>query len=347
VTSAPRGRGAGSNPANRFERLALEPDPADPGAPGPPTTFLRDHARSIIARNDSPDIAFDASVNPYRGCEHGCAYCYARPGHEYLGFSAGIDFESRILVKEDAPGLLEAELSRPAWRPQPIAFSGVTDPSQPIERRLGLTRQCLGVLERFRNPAIVITKSDLVIRDLDLLGEMARWRGAAVFVSVTTLDPAMARKLEPRAATPARRLRAIRELAGEGIPVGVLAAPMIAGLTDHELPGILGAAAAAGARYAGFVPLRLPLGVGGLFEAWLEEHFPNRRDKVLGRVREMRGGRLNDSAFGARMRGEGPYADGMRALFRTACRRAGLEASRPELSVREFSIPSAQISLFE
>jgi DNA repair photolyase len=345
-----RGRGAATNPANRFDRLAYLPDAEarDPDDPGPRTQFLRDHSRTIIARNDSPDVGFDFSVNPYRGCEHGCSYCFARPTHEFLGFSAGLDFETRILVKEDAPELLRRELTSRRWKPAPLSMSGVTDPYQPVERRLQLTRRCLEVLSEFRNPVVIVTKNHLVARDADLLAELASHQAAMVALSVTTLDPALQRVMEPRTSTPARRLAAMESLARAGVPVAVMAAPMIPGLTDHELPAILKAAAAAGARYAGLVPLRLPLGVAGLFEQWLEVHVPERRSKVLGRIREMRGGKLNDARFGSRMRGEGVYAQHLRALFHAGCRRAGLSADWPELSVAAFRRPDTgeQLGLF-
>src|SRR5262252_3035006 len=254
------GRGAGSNPPNRFYKRSVVPDPeaADPEEPLPRTQFLKDSARSIIARNDSPDIPFETSIKPYRGCEHGCVYCYARPFHEYLGFSPGIDFETKILVKEDAPRLLRDELSASKWKPQTIAISGVTDCYQPAERKFRLTRACLEVLAEFRNPVIIITKNHLVTRDVDLLKELAAFNGIAVCVSVTTLDPELARVMEPRTSTPENRVEAIRALAAAGVPVRVLAAPTIPGLTDHEMPSIIQAAAKAGATNAGYVVLRLP-----------------------------------------------------------------------------------------
>ena len=331
-----KGRGAASNPGNRFERLSMTLDAPQPRDRRPSTEFLLDRTRSIIATNQSPDVAFGASVNPYRGCEHGCAYCFARPTHEYLGFSAGLDFETRILVKEDAPVLLAEALSRRSWEPQPLALSGVTDPYQPVEARLRLTRRCLEVLAEFRNPVAVITKNDLVARDLDLLRQMAGWGGAVVHLSVPTLDAGLANVMEPRASTPGRRLGALEELSAAGVPTGVLAAPVIPGLTDHELPAVLRAAAEAGARFAGYVPLRLPHAVADLFEEWLEEHFSDRKAKILARIRAMRGGRRNDPDYGARMRGEGAYADEMAGLFRMGCRRWGLDTTRPRLSVSEF-----------
>ncbi|HEY2342499.1 MAG TPA: PA0069 family radical SAM protein [Chthoniobacteraceae bacterium] len=343
------GRGASANPANRFAALHLEPDPDEPsGDEGPSLTtkFYRDFTRTIIAHNDSPDVGFESSLNPYRGCEHGCIYCYARPTHEFLGFSAGLDFESRIMVKEDAPELLAAELSAPRWKPQVLVMSGVTDPYQPVERRLKITRSCLEVLARFRNPVGIITKNRLVTRDLDLLGKLAAHRAAAVNISVTSLDPQLQRVLEPRTSSPRARLDAIAQLREAGVPVGVMVAPIIPGLTDHEVPSILHACAAAGARWAGYTVVRLPLAVAPLFERWLEEHFPGRKEKILDRIRHVRGGeRLNDPRFQSRMRGEGIFAEQISALFATACRRAGI-GPRPELSTAAFRRPNEQLSLF-
>jgi DNA repair photolyase len=345
-----RGRGSAANPPNRFERIAYEPDEAcaDAEAPAPATVLLKDNSRSIIAFNDSPDVGFEASINPYRGCEHGCIYCYARPTHEYLGFSAGLDFETKILVKEDAPDLLRRELSSPRWQPRSLSISGVTDPYQPVERRLQLTRRCLEVLVEFRNPVAIITKSQLVTRDLDLLQELARHQAAAVFLSITTLDGSLARVMEPRASQPVGRLAAIEAATRAGVPAGVMVAPVIPGLTDHEMPSILAAAAAAGARFAGYVPVRLPLGVSTLFEQWLAQHFPDRKEKVLGRIRDLRGGRLNDPNFGSRMRGEGPFAKLLKDMFELACRKAGIGGKGPQLSTAAFRRPpGAQPLLFQ
>jgi DNA repair photolyase len=343
------GRGASTNPANRFEALALEPDPeeqANDEAPRLTTRYYRDFTRSIIAHNDSPDVGFESSVNPYRGCEHGCVYCYARPTHEYLGFSAGLDFESRIVVKEDAPELLATELSKPSWKPQVIAMSGVTDPYQPVERRLQVTRRCLEVLAQFRNPVGIITKNQLVTRDIDLLGQLAAHRAAAVNISVTSLDPKLQRILEPRTSTPRGRLDAIAQMRAAGIPVGVMVAPIIPGLTDHEVPSILQACAEAGAQWAGYTVVRLPYAVAPLFERWLEEHFPDRKEKVLGRIRHLRGGeRLNDPRFKSRMVGEGIFAEQIRALFETSCRRTGI-GERLKLSISSFRPPNEQMTLF-
>ncbi|MCI0740436.1 MAG: PA0069 family radical SAM protein [Gemmataceae bacterium] len=335
------GRGASGNPANRFELICYEADEETPleDRPAPATQFFKDATRSIIATNESPDIFFDASINPYRGCEHGCVYCYARPYHEYLGLSAGLDFETKIFVKENAPELLRKELSSPRWQPKILGICGVTDPYQPIERRLGITRRCLEVLAEFRNPVALITKNHLVTRDADLLAELARHRAASASVAVTTLDTELARRMEPRATAPHGRLQAIRELAQAGVPVGVLVAPVIPGLTDHEIPAILEAAKDVGAHYAGFVLLRLPYGLGAMFETWLEQHYPDRKDKVLGRIRASRDGKLNDPRFGNRMKGEGIFADMIQQVFTKTRRQLGLDG-RPKLSTAAFRRPS-------
>jgi DNA repair photolyase len=290
-------------------------------------------------------VPFEYSLNPYRGCEHGCSYCYARPSHEFLGFSAGLDFETKILVKEAAPDLLRAELCASSWRPQIIALSGVTDPYQPIERRIRLTRKCLEVLLEFRNPVGIITKNHLVTRDADLLAELASFEAVSVILSITTLDVDLARRMEPRASHPRRRLAAIERLAEAGIPVGVNVAPVIPGLTDYEIPAILRASADAGASFAGFVMLRLPHGVKDLFSDWLEQHRPDRRHRVLERIREMRGGSLNDTAFGRRMRGTGLYAGQIARLFEVGRRKVGLKRSAPKLSSSCFVRPG-QMALF-
>ncbi len=492
-----RPRGSSSNPPNRFEALRYVPTAREAAAQSeanPETKLLSDPSRTIVATNQSPDVGFDASVNPYRGCEHACAYClapetpvlhtdlgwrpigevrvgdrlvgfdeypaprssrrlrpavveaawqskqptlrivtekaevvttaehgwlagdgrwrraaalapgrallrlpaiaetklgveaataadwieaiepgpprdvvdiqtstrtffaaglathncYARPTHEYLGFSAGLDFETRILVKERAPELLRQRLAAKSWKPQVVALSGVTDPYQPAERRLELTRRCLEVLADFRNPVAIITKGFLVTRDIDLLTELARFEAASVALSITTLDPELQRRMEPFASPPGKRLAAIEKLAAAGIPVGVMVAPVVPGLTDHESPKILDAAAAAGARFAGRVVLRLPHGVAELFERWLETHYPERRAKVLSRLRSLRGGRLYDARFGLRQRGTGLWADEMTALFELARRRAGIAERGPTLSTAHFRRPGgsgAQLEL--
>ncbi|NBV23183.1 MAG: PA0069 family radical SAM protein, partial [Proteobacteria bacterium] len=337
----PASRGALTQPTNRFVGTALERDEEfDPAEePLPRTQFLPDHSLTAIAYNDSPDIGFRTSLNPYRGCEHGCIYCYARPTHEYLGFSSGLDFETRIMVKERAPELLRAELSAAKWQPQTIAMSGVTDCYQPVERKLELTRRCLAVLAEFRNPVGIVTKNRLVTRDLDLLQELARHQAVVVFISLTTLDPELRRVMEPRTSPPAARLATIADLARAGIPVGVLTAPMIPGLNDHELPHLLGAAAEAGAQFAGYVALRLPYQNKALFEQWLDQHFPLRKDKVLAGIRDLRDGDLNNAEFGTRMRGSGRRADQLEKLFEIGCRKAGLNQTELHLSTAAFRRP--------
>lgn len=344
-----RGRGASNNPKNRFEPFERVPEPPgeddDISAPG--TQFFSDRSRSIVAYNDSPDVGFDASVNPYRGCEHGCVYCYARPTHEYLGFSSGLDFESKIMVKEDAPELLRRELASPAWKPQLIALSGNTDCYQPVEKKKQLTRRCLEVLLEFRNPVMIITKNHLVTRDIDILRELARYDCVGVTLSLTTLDRKLSSLLEPRASRPARRLAAIQALAAAGVPVGYLQAPMIPGLTDAEAPAIGVAAARAGATFSGYVALRLPYAVKSLFEQWLDHHYPEKKNKILSRVRDIRGGKLNDPDFSTRMRGQGVYAEQMAELFKLARKRSGIGARWPKLTTEHFRRPERnQLELF-
>ena len=341
-------RGASINPANRFEQLHIEEDAGDEvdeDSRPRKTMFYRDFSQSIIARNNSPDVGFETSVNPYRGCEHGCVYCYARPTHEYLGFSAGTDFESRIMVKTDAPALLEAELSSRKWRSQVIAISGVTDPYQPVERRLQITRSCLQVLAQFRNPVGIITKNRLVVRDADVLAELATFECAAVNISVTSLDENLQRVLEPRTSPPRARLEAMTKLRDAGVPVGVMVAPIIPGLTDHEMPNILEACAKAGAQFAGYTIVRLPFAIAPLFERWLDEYFPERKAKVLSRIRAIRGGeRLSDPRWGSRIKGEGIFAEQIAALFQMSCRKFGI-GPRPELCTSAFRRPREQLTL--
>ena len=346
----PRGRGAAENPASRFVKIDYEPDDA-PEAAGNPlkTVFYQDNSQTILATNNSPDIPFDVSINPYRGCEHGCVYCYARPTHEYFELSAGLDFESKIFVKQNAAALLRKKLMALRWVPQTIGMSGVTDPYQPAEKHFRITRSCLQVLSEFRNPVGVVTKNHLVTRDIDYLGELARHEAAMVAISITTLDGDLARRMEPRASHPRRRLEAIRKLSAAGIPTVVMVAPVIPGLTDHEIPDIVSAAAEAGAIHAAYVMLRLPYGVGDLFQSWLERYYPDRKDKVLNRIRSMRKGKLNISDFHDRMRGEGPFAAQVRTLFKAACHKAGLgeERLRLKLSKDAFRRPGAvQLKLF-
>jgi DNA repair photolyase len=338
------GRGAVSNPKNRFEKLEIEIDPGEEGSL-PRTVFLRDDTQTLITYNDSPDVPFSASLNVYRGCEHGCAYCFARPTHEYLGMSAGIDFESRILVKHRAPELLRDELSRKKWVPQALAMSGVTDCYQPVERQLQLTRRCLEVLLDFRNPVGIVTKNHLVTRDLDLLSQLAQFHAASVAVSVTTLDPDLAKVLEPRASPPQRRLAAVRALSDAGVPVIVMMAPVIPGLTDHEMPALFAAAAEAGARDAHYVALRLPWAVAPLFEAWLDRHAPGHKEKVLSRVRDMRGGKLYDAKWGERMKGSGFFAEHLKTLYEVSRKRAGFPKGDWEKSAASFRVPGGQMEL--
>ena len=348
------GRGASWSPGNRFEKLhvdlgdidVVQVDESEEERPRRTTQFFRDGTKTILSHNDSPDIGFDTSINPYRGCEHGCIYCYARPTHEYLGFSAGLDFESRIMAKMDAPELLRAELESPRWAPRTIVMSGVTDPYQPIEGKLRITRGCLEVLAKFRNPVAIITKNRLVTRDIDFLGELASYNAAAVNISVTSLDQKLQHVLEPRTSIPSARLEAIAKLHAAGIPVGVMVAPIIPGLTDHEVPKILEACAEAGAQFAGYTIVRLPWAVAPLFEHWVEEHFPDRKEKILGRIRHLRGnGRLNNSKWHARMTGEGIFSEQIASLFEVGCRRAGIN-NRPKLSATSFRRSITQLDLF-
>jgi DNA repair photolyase len=348
-----RGRGASWSPANRFEKLHIDQNDLDvvdvdvgtEQQPRRETQYFRDGTKSIITRNSSPDVGFETSLNPYRGCEHGCIYCYARPTHEYLGFSAGLDFESKIMVKTNAPELLRAELESSRWQPQTLVLSGVTDPYQPIERKLCITRGCLEVLAKFRNPVAIITKNRLVARDIDLLRNLAARNAMAVNISVTSLDSNLQRVLEPRTSSPQARLDAIRQLRSAGIPTGVMVAPIIPGLTDHEVPKIVDACAKAGAQFAAYTIVRLPWAVAPLFEHWLEEHFPERKEKVLGRIRDLRGNRLNNSQWHRRMTGEGIFAEQIASMFAVSCRRNRMGA-RPKLSCASFQRSSTQPDLF-
>jgi DNA repair photolyase len=348
----PRGRGAPANPKGRFETLEVSYDPAYDLAPEEEpgqirTQYYKETTRSVVSFNDSPDVGMSATINPYRGCEHGCIYCYARPTHEYFGMSAGIDFETKLFVKTDAAEKLRATLSKPSWQPQVIALSGVTDPYQPSERKLKITRQCLEVLAECVNPVVIITKNQLVTRDIDLLKRLAEHQAVEVNLSITSLDRKIARTMEPRASRPDLRLKAIRELSSAGIPAGVMVAPIIPGLTDHEVPAILEAAKDAGATRAGHTVVRLPYGVKHLFEQWLEEHHPLKKEKVLSRIREVRGGKLNDAEFGSRMRGKGQYADIINELFYSTRKRLGLDRPTPPLNTSAFRRPALnQLSLF-
>ena len=363
------GRGARSNRESRFDSAVHVADPEyleqqrlatlgsgsqdAPSSPGPAvptlrTTVVRERPRSIISRNESPDIPFDRSINPYRGCEHGCVYCYARPTHAYLGHSPGLDFETRLYAKENAAELLERELRRPGYRPAPIALGANTDPYQPIEKELHIMRSVLQVLARFQHPVMITTKSALVLRDLDILAELAQRRLVHVFISIGTLDRSIARGMEPRASTPALRLEALRNLAQAGVPAGVIVAPVIPALTDAHMETVLESAAAAGADHAAYVVLRLPLEVRDLFVEWLEEYTPLRARHVMSQIRELRGGKDNDSAFGRRMSGTGVVSELLRRRFQLACRRLGLAQQAPALDNGRFALPeeeSAQQSL--
>ncbi|MBI4696731.1 MAG: PA0069 family radical SAM protein [Gammaproteobacteria bacterium] len=352
---APRkGRGAGGNPDVRHLGTAREAvddgwGSADETPPPLKTSVTLERAKSIITRNDSPDIPFEQSINPFRGCEHGCVYCYARPAHAYVDLSPGLDFESRLFAKPEAAALLRAELAKPAYRCSPIALGGNTDAYQPIERKLRITRGIVEVLAETKHPFTIVTKSALVERDLDLLAPMAELDLVRVFVSVTSLDRGLARRMEPRAAAPQRRLETIARLAAAGVPVGVMFAPIVPALNDHELESVLEAAAAAGARGAGYVVLRLPREVNGLFKDWLVQHYPLRAGRVMSRVRELRGGQENVSTFGERLQGAGIFAKLTAERFRKACERHGLDEGRGAPTTRHFTPPrpeGPQLELF-
>lgn len=345
-----KGRGASDNPINRFKDSYLDYDLDEETGekPSSKTQLIRDHTKTIIAYNKSEDIGFDAGVNPYRGCEHGCIYCYARPYHEYLGYSAGLDFESKIVVKYDAAELLRKELSAPKWKPQIIAMSGITDVYQPIERKLEITRQCLQVLAEFRNPVAIITKNHLVTRDIDILQELNRYNCVSVTLSVTTLDNELTNVMEPRTSRPARRLQAIEKLAQAGIPVSVNVAPIIPGLTDHECPAILKAAADAGAISAGYTIVRLPYAVKDLFADWLKQHYPDRSNKVLNRIRNIRNGKMNNYEWKTRMKGEGNFSKQISDIFHIQAKKLGLNQRHARLSCEHFVRKSGrQASLFD
>jgi len=345
-----KGRGANFDPVNRFEKLKIEPDLdwlQEQDGRTIKTEYFRDTTREILARNDSPDVSFTFSLNPYRGCEHGCIYCYARPTHEYFGLSAGLDFETKILVKSDAPTLLRKRLNSRGWTPQVVAFSGNTDCYQPAEKRFKLTRRCLEVLLEFRNPVGIITKSALVTRDLDLLREMAKLNLVRVILSITTLNSQLARKMEPRAASPEKRLETLTLLLAAGIPTTVNVAPVIPGLTDHEMPTILEAAAMRGVRRAAYILMRLPHSVKELMSVWLQKNYPDRKDKVLNAVRSTRGGELNDPGFGNRLSGTGVRAETIRRMFELSCGKYGLNGEETPLATDHFRRPSpGQYELF-
>jgi len=351
------GRGALENPAGRFETLSVEMDIEaamevdEDGNPIPlrqlKTEVFIDKTRNILSSNDSPDIGMDATLNPYRGCEHGCIYCFARPTHEYLGLSAGLDFETKIFAKPHAAKLLEEKLKSPRYEPKVIFMSGVTDPYQPLEKKLKITRSCLEVLADFCHPVSFITKNHLVTRDIDLLSRLAAINAVSVNMSVTTLDRHLCRIMEPRASTPALRLKAIEALAKAGVPVNVMIGPVIPGLTEHEIPAILEAAANAGASSAGYTMLRLPYGVKDLFQTWLHEHYPDRAEKVINRIKSIRDGKLYNSDFGSRMHGEGFYAEQISQVFTLAKKKNGLTRRLP-LSTSSFrrDARQPQLSLF-
>jgi DNA repair photolyase len=360
-SEAQRGRGAVSNPAVRFETSVVSPfddgwdsltgDIEEPVKLA--TTLIKDATKSVIAWNSSPDLGFDRAVNPYRGCEHGCVYCYARPTHAYLGYSPGLDFETKLIFKPEVGTLLEKELRKPGYVPKVMALGSNTDPYQPVERTLKLTRTVLEVLAKFNHPVGIVTKSAGVLRDLDILSDMAKSGLVRVYLSVTTLDPRLARVMEPRAATPARRLHAIEELTRAGVPTGILAAPMIPGLNDAEMEKLLEAGAKAGARHASFILLRLPHELKAIFESWLREHFPDRAKHVLNLIRDTRAGGLNDARFGHRFSGSGPYADMLLRRFARASRQWGLDEAREGLDCSRFAVPGGnsgkpekQLSLF-
>jgi DNA repair photolyase len=353
-TKRVHGRGAESNASGRFESQRREV--FDDGWTGddetpPPlrTTVTVEKARAIITRNDSPDVSFDRSINPYRGCEHGCIYCYARPAHAYMGLSPGLDFESQLFFKPEAARLLAGELAKPSYRPGVIHIGGNTDPYQPQERGLRVTRQVLEVMSAFRHPLSIITKSALVTRDLDLLGPMGKAGLARAAVSITTLDRSLARAMEPRAATPERRLDAVRQLAEAGVPTMVMFAPVIPGLNDHELEAVLQRAAEAGAVNAGYVALRLPREIKDLFAEWLVAKRPDRAERVMSLVRQMRGGKDYDAEWGKRMKGDGPIAEILGQRFKFARRRHGLDGVLPPLDLTQFRVPPRpgdQLELF-
>jgi DNA repair photolyase len=350
-SSPPRGRGTASNPVNRFAPTRTEA--FDDGwmqeVPDSRATEVRSEtAKTVVTRNRSPDVGFDRSVNPYRGCEHGCIYCFARPSHAYWDLSPGIDFETRLIAKSNLGDVLEEQLSKPGYVPQPIALGVNTDAYQPIERQQRLTRRALEILLRYRHPVHIITKSSLILRDLDLLTELAEQRLVSVSISLTTLDDELKRIMEPRAASPSARLRCLRVLSAEGVPVNVMCAPMIPMINDAELERLLQAARDAGAQTAGYVLLRLPLEIAELFEEWLATHFPERAEHVMSLIRQCRGGHAYDSRFGVRMRGEGPFAELLAHRFRIACKRLGLNGrdASPGLDCSRFAPPSDQMSLF-
>ncbi|MGA7161684.1 MAG: PA0069 family radical SAM protein [Bacteroidota bacterium] len=340
-----KGRGTQENPKIRFESLAHEAFDDDWNGGNEerrvPTQFFRDESKSILTKNDSPDLGFTFGLNPYRGCEHGCIYCYARPTHEYLGFSSGLDFETKIMVKEDAPQLLEQEFRKKSWKPDVVMLSGNVDCYQPVERKLGITRRCLEVFLRYRNPVSMITKNALVVRDIDLISQLASLNLVSVCLSITTLDRDLARRMEPRTSAPEQRLQAIEQLAKARIPVSVNAAPVIPGLNDDELPSILREASARGATSAGYTLLRLPFSVKDLFVDWLKREFPSKSERVINRIMDVRNGKMNVSNFSTRMKGEGEIALSIAQLFRASCKKYGLSSAFMPLATDRFVRPAS------
>lgn len=338
-----KGRASQINLPNRFEKFHTDNDYFDENYFTDPeednkthTEFFKDDSKTILTENNSPDVRAKFSINPYRGCEHGCIYCYARPTHEYLGFSSGLDFESKIMVKYNAPELLRKEFMKKNWRPQPVFFSGNTDCYQPIERKLKLTRSCLEVFNEFRNPVLIITKNSLIRRDIEILKELSDLNLVKAIVSVTTLDPELQRKMEPRTSSPARRLDTVEFLSSNGILTGVNIAPIIPGLTDEEIPEILKQVSERGAVFAGRIILRLPHSVKELFTKWLENNYPDKSKKILNRVKEMHGGELYNNEYGKRMTGEGKYADLIKIIFDSSCKKYGLNENVVQLSIDKF-----------
>jgi DNA repair photolyase len=358
-----RGRGAGFNPGNRFERLHVEDFPDDITEDAPyimndngeeenfperkiPTQYFIDDSKSVIAKNDSEDLGFENSFNPYRGCEHGCIYCYARPSHEYLSFSAGLDFETKIMVKPNAPKLLEAELKKKSYVPDIIMFSGNTDCYQPLEKKLKLTRGALKVCLKYRNPVSLITKNSLVLRDIDVLREMAELNLVSVCLSITTLDRDLARRMEPRTSSPEKRLETIEVMAKNNIPAGVNIAPVIPGLTDEEIPEILKKSSERGAVFAGHAMLRLPYSVKDLFLDWLKKEFPEKENKIINRIKEIRGGKLNSYEWGERLAGKGEFAEAVHSLFKMSCNKYHLNEKKVKLTTSLFNSKD-QLEIFE
>lgn len=357
-----KGRGSQFNLPNRFEKVYIDNNSferdeyfefvEEDGARKVQTTFYNDYTKTILAKNNSPDLGLGFSINPYRGCEHGCIYCYARPTHEYLGFSAGLDFETKIMVKPDAPKLLEEAFLKKSWEPQSVFFSGNTDCYQPVERKLQITRACLEVFLKFKNPVSIITKNALIQRDIDVLKELAKLNLVRVVISITTLKKELQRKMEPRTSSPAMRLQTIEFLSGNGISTAVNVAPIIPGLTDEEIPSILKAAAERGAKYAGRVMLRLPFTVKDLFVEWIKREFPDRANKILNRIMDLRGGKLYDSEWGKRLTGEGMWAEIIQKIFEANCNKYDLNKEKNLLATDLFQIPKElrnknQFDLFE